>query len=170
MKKIILSIIILIFLTGCGIFNLSGFVLPDDIDFINTIEANNTPQKICSYIKDNFTYKEHYFYNPSPYDLFLNPEGDCNDLVIYAIFGANYHDYPTWHIRIFFKGTFKKHVLGIFLEDGKYTYLNIFAYCPIYASSFGEIVSDYFIDHELELKSYEVYDYDMNIIEEGYND
>ena len=70
----------------------------------------------------------------------------------------NYHNYPTYQIQISFKGTFIKHVLAVFLEDGKYTYLNIKAYYPLYASTFNEIVSHYFIDHELELKSYKVYD------------
>ena len=169
MKRVILSIIILIFLTGCGIFDLGDFVLPNDLEFISCIEESNTPKKICNYIKENFSYKENLFYSPDPYELWLIKEGDCNDFCTYAIFGANYHNYPTWQIIIYFKGTFIKHILAIFLEDDKYTYLNIKAYCPICASNFGEIVSDYFINHELELKSYKVYDYNVNLIGEGYN-
>ena len=166
MKTLLVLFVILTFLlSGCSVFNLSDFVLPDDIGFINTIVESDTPKKICSYIKENFTYKENYFYNPDPYELWLNPEGDCNDFVTYAIFGANYHDYPTWQIFIYFKGTFIKHVLAVFLEDSKYTYLNIKAYYPLYASSFDEIILHYFINHELELKSYEVYDYENNLIE-----
>ena len=164
---LILIFILTIFLSGCGVFSLSNFVLPDDIDFIKTIEINDTPQKICCYVKENFTYKENLFYNPSPYELWLNPEGDCNDFVTYALFGANYHNYPTWQMFIYFKGTFIKHILGIFLEDGKYTYLNIKAYCPICASSFKDVVSHYFINHELELNYYKVFDYNMNLIETG---
>lgn len=154
-----------ILLTGCSVFNLNDFVLPDDLEFINTINKLDTPEKICNYIKENFTYKENLFYNPSPYELWLTQEGDCNDFCTFAIFAVNYHNYPTYQIQISFKGTFIKHVLAVFLEDGKYTYLNIKAYYPLYASTFNEIVSHYFIDHELELKSYKVYDYNNNLIE-----
>ena len=169
MKKVILMIILLAFLTGCGIFNLSGFILPDDIDFINTINELDTPKKICSYIEENFDYKENIFYNPDPYTLWLIHEGDCNDFCTFAIFVANYHNYETYQIFIYFKGTFIKHVLGVFLEDGKYNYLDIKAYCPLCASSFDDIVSHYFIDHELELKRYKIYDYNTNIVEKIYN-
>jgi len=167
MKKIILFLILIIFLSGCSVFDLSNFVLPNDLEFISCIEKLDTPEKICCYIKDNITYKENFFYNPNPYELWLNPEGDCNDCVTFALFVANYHNYETYQIYIFFKGTFIKHILAVFLEDDKYTYLNIKAYCPICASSFKEIVSHYFIDHELELKTYKVFDYNMNFIEEN---
>lgn len=167
MKKIILFLIVIIFLSGCSVFNLNDFVLPDDIEFIETIETLDTPKKICQYMKDNFIYKENIFYNPDPYELWLCHEGDCNDLCTWAMFVADYHNYETHQIHISFKGTFIKHVLAIYREDNKYNYSNIKAYCPICASSFSEIISHYFTNHELELKSYKVYDYDMNLVEKN---
>lgn len=159
MKKILLFLILIIFLSGCSVFNLNNFVLPDDIDFIETIENLDTPEKICSYMKENFTYKENIFYNPDPYTLWSIQEGDCNDFCAFATFIANYHNYTTYQIVINFKGTFIKHILAVYLENDKYSYSNNKAYYPICASSFDEIVSHYFINHELELRSYKVYDY-----------
>jgi len=171
MKKIILISIILIFLTaGCGIFDLSDFVLPDDIDFINTINELNNPEKICSYMKENFTYKENIFYNPDPYTLWQTKKGDCNDFCTFAIFVANYHNYETYQIHIFFKGTFIKHVLAVYLENSKHNYSNIKAYYPINVDTFKDVVSHCFsFPCEYELKSYKVYNYNMNIVEQGYN-
>ena len=165
MKKIIFFLILIIFLSGCSVFNLNNFVLPNDIEFISCIEKLDTPEKICDYMKDNFTRKDNIFYNPDPYTLWLIQEGDCNDLCTFAMFVANYHRYKTFQIQISFKGTFIKHVLGIYLESDKYTYSNFKAYYPLNVSSFSEIISHYFTNHELELKSYKVYDYNMNLIE-----
>lgn len=44
MKKIILSIIILIFLTGCGIFDLGNFILPN---LASDPTENNVIGQIC---------------------------------------------------------------------------------------------------------------------------
>ena len=166
MKKIILFLILIIFLSGCSVFNLNGFVLPDDIEFISCIETLDTPEKICAYMKENFTYKKHYFYNPDPYTLWKTRKGDCNDLVTFAMFVANFHGYKTYQIQISFKGTSIKHVLAVYLEDGKYTYSNFKAYYPLYVLNFNDIITDYFsTTFEYELRSYKVYDYNMNLIE-----
>lgn len=167
-QVLILIFILTIFLSGCSVFNLSNFVLPNDPEFISCIEKLNTPKKICSYMKDNFTYKENIFYNPDPYTLWLTHEGDCNDLCTFAIFVAHYHNYKTFQIQISFKRTFIRHILAVYTENDKYSYSDIKAYCPICASSFDEIISHYSTkNHELELKSYKVYDYNMNLIEKN---
>jgi len=166
MKKIILFLILTIFLSGCSVFNLNDFVLPNDIEFISCIKMLDTPEKICSYMKENFTRKNNLFYNPDPYELWLCQEGDCNDLATFAMFVANFHGYETYQIQISFKGTFIKHVLAVYLEDGKYTYSNFKAYYPLYVLNFNDIVTDYFsTNFEYELRSYKVYDYNMNLIE-----
>ena len=165
MKKLFLLLILFIFLlTGCDIYNLNSFVLPDDAEFLALVQELDNPEKICSYMKENFARKDNIFYSPNPYELWLCQEGDCNDLVTFAMFVANFHGYKTYQIQISFKGTFIKHVLAAYLEDGKYTYSNFKAYYPLYVLSFDEIVSDYFINHELELKSYKVYGYENNLI------
>lgn len=48
MKKIlVLMLITTLLLSGCGTFNLNEFVMPDDVEFLATIESLNTPEKIC---------------------------------------------------------------------------------------------------------------------------
>jgi hypothetical protein len=167
MKKLMLFLMLTVLLSGCSLLNLSNVVLPDDINFINTVKELDTPEKICSYMKDNFVYKPNVFSNLEPYQLWLNQEGDCNDFAAFAMFVANYHNYTTYLIHIHFKGMLFTHVLAVYVENGKYTYSNNKAYYPIGVSSFYEIVSDYFdiIYYQEELSSYEVYDYDMNLIE-----
>ena len=167
---LILIFISTIFLPGCGVFNLSDFVLPDDIDFISCIEKLNTPEEICSYIKENFTYEPHLFSAPNPYTLWKTKKGDCNDLATFAQFVANYHGYDTYQLRIFFKKTFISHIMAIFKENDKYTYLNIKAYYPINVNTFEEVVFHFFsFPCEYELDYYEIYDYDMNSIEKIYS-
>jgi len=166
MKKIILFLILIFFLSGCSLCNLNDFVLPDDIEFIETIKTLDTPEKICSYIKENFKYEPHIFSAPNPYTLWKTKKGDCNDFATFAQFIAHYHGYDTYQLRIYFKKTFISHIMAIFKENGKYTYLNIKAYYPLYASSFNDVVLDFFkFPIEYELDYYEIYDYDMNRIE-----
>jgi len=88
MKKIILLILILILLTGCGIFNLNGWICPDDGEFLAVIEELDTPQKIGDYMLENFTYEAHNFYAPDPYTLWKTKKGDCNDFSTFGVFIA----------------------------------------------------------------------------------
>ena len=166
MKKIILFLILILFLSSCGVFNLNDFVLPDDIDFIETIETLNTPEKICAYMKDNFEYKAHAFYAPDPYTLWKTQKGDCNDFATFAIFIAHYHGYETYQIRIFYKNTFSYHVIAVFKENNKYNFSHNQGYFFVEKTTFKEIVLRYFFNYEL--KSYKVFDYDMNLIEQNY--
>ena len=169
MKIIVILILLVVTLSGCGTFNLSGWIMPGDLEFLAVIENLDTPEKICNYMKENFTYKEHPFYAPDPYTTWQIKEGDCNDLAIFAIFIANYHGYKVYQIHIHFKGTFIKHFLAVYIENGKYTYSNIKAYCPICADTFEEVISDFFKTcFEYELRKYKVYDYEMNLVEEGH--
>ena len=166
-KLLVLFIILTIFLSGCGIYNLSLFTLPDDTEFLALIEELDTPEKICQYMLDNFEYEKHLYYSPDPYTLWKTKKGDCNDYSVFAIFVANYHNYKTYQIHIFFKGTFIKHMLAIYLENDKYTYSNNKAYYPINVSTLKEVVEHYFdMVKEYELNYYTIYDYNMNIIEQ----
>jgi len=168
MKRLFVLILLTIFLSGCGIFNLNGWIIPDDLEFLAVVESLDTPQKICAYMKENFTYKEHLFYAPDPYTFWQLKEGDCNDFADFARFVANYHGYETYQILIYFKGTLLGHALGVFKENGGYSYSNIKAYYPIYADTFKEVVEHWEKSQsEYEVKYYKVYDYDNNLIEEG---
>ncbi len=170
MKKfLILTLLISItFLTGCGLFNLNGWIMPDDLEFLAVVESLDTPEKICDYMKENFTYKEHLFYAPDPYTFWKLKEGDCNDFGDFVRFVANYHSYETYRIIIYFKNTLLCHVLTAFVEYDKYTYSNNKAYYPIYVDTFEEVVSHFFETcFEYKYKAYKVYDYENNLIEVG---
>jgi len=171
MKRIILSIIILIFLTGCsGLFNLGNFVLPDDLEFIALMEELDTPEKICQYMLNNFTYKLCLYTSLTPYQLYTIKEGDCNDYVCFGMFFAHHHGYETYQSIIYFRNDSQKHSIAVYKEEkysfsdngdyftGKYNY-----------NSFLEIVNyDCYLRNKVWTK-YIVYDYNMNIIEQNYN-
>ncbi|HUV84524.1 MAG TPA: hypothetical protein VMV86_02385 [Methanosarcinales archaeon] len=142
MKKLLILILIT-FLTGCGVFNLGGFVMPDDSEFLAVVESLNTPEKICEYMEENFIYKIHRFYAPDPYTLWKLGEGDCNDFSTFAVFIADWHGYETYQIFIIFKNTLMGHYLGVFVENEKYNYSSNKEYHPISVNTFEEIVSDY---------------------------
>jgi len=166
MKKLLILLILSTFLlSGCGIYNLNNFVLPDDSEFLALIQELDTPQKICQYMKDNFTYEFHDSYTLNPYILWQFQKGDCNDLSIFATFIANYHGYETYQVKIYWQDIKIKHRLAVYREI-KYSFSdNCLYFFPIY-DNFLEIVNyDSFIQNKVWSK-YIVYDYDMNIIEQ----
>ena len=57
------------FLSGCGVFNLSNFVMTDDLEFLALVEELVTPKKIVDYMSDNFTFEQHNYYALNPYIL-----------------------------------------------------------------------------------------------------
>ena len=166
-KLIILSILIIsIFLTSCTklwILNPSTITMPDDIEFINLVKQLDTPRKIADYMTDNFTYKVHLYYTPSPYTLWQIKEGDCNDFSTFACFVANYHGYTTYQILIIYKNG--DHAIAVFQDINNYGYtfytvLNVLNYYDFEHNSFTDIC-DYFGCHWTE---YYVYDYSMNLV------
>lgn len=165
MKRILLFIIILILLSGCGIFNLNYFVMPDDLEFLLVIDGLNTPKKISDYMQENFTYEKHYFKTLSPYELFLYKKGDCDNFSTFGIFAANYHDYETYQIEIELKNTLCTHWVGVYVE-GNYSFTDNQYYYPNFDTS-REIVEESSKHINYEWVSYKMYNYDMNIIERG---
>ncbi len=149
-KYIIILILISLTLTGCGIYNLNSFILPDDLEFIQTIEELDTPEKIGQYIYNNFTYEAHPYNVLSPYSMWKTKKGDCNDISTFAVFVANYHGYKTY--QVFFYGDIN-HAIAVFIEDGQYTYISDNKYYPI---DFRENINNY--------NYYEIYDYEMNLV------
>ena len=164
LSKIIIVIILSCLLTGCWLQNVSNFVIPDDEDFIETINRLDTPQKICTYMKENFEW-EWTIRTYTPYQLWLvsrqNKYGDCSDYSAFAIFVAHYHGYEVF--QMFMWKNRMPHVLGVFVENDKYTYSDNQYYHPIYVKTFREVIEN----HSSEFQSYKVYDYNMNIIERG---
>ena len=95
-------------------------------------------------------------------------KGDCNDFSTFGTYIAKYHGYKTYQIFIYFKEITLGHVIAVYGENGKYNYSSNWEYIPIQANNFKEVVTSYFsFDDEYELKNYEVYDYEMNLIAEG---
>ena len=167
-KLLILLILSVLFLSGCGVYNLNYFVMPDDDEFLALIIELNTPRKICQYMEDNFTYEVHSHYAPTPYVIWKTGKADCNDYVTFAQFIANHHGYETYHLLVTFTYNDEKtkHSLGVYLENDKYNYSNCTYYCLLNATSFEDIVIHNFRPPcESEVISYEVYDYNNNLIE-----
>jgi len=173
MKKAILLIIILIFLTGCGMFDLGGFITPDDVEFIACVKELDTPQKISNYMILNFTYEAHIFYTPDPYTLWKTGLGDCDDMAIFGAYAAYVNNIEVYNIRIFYSGTIVKHRIAIYVEDDGLSftdnqdYFNNYGY---FFSTFREIVKyDNTLKNDKSWSKYIVYNYDMNIVEQGHN-
>lgn len=170
--KIFLSVLILIgimifltSLTGCGLFNLTDWVMPDDKEFIAIIETLNTPKKVCKYMEDNFEWKLHWS-SYSPYQMWLAnvkfKAGDCNDMSCFAVFVAHWHGYEVYQIYIV-DTSFYSHLLGVFVENGGYTSSSNTEYYSWVCESFEDVVNI----HRNNYISYKVYDYENNLIEVG---
>jgi hypothetical protein len=181
MKKVILLLIIIIFLTGCGNYFLDNFIIPDDKEFLTLIKELDTPEKIDNYMEENFEFELHLLYTPDPYILWKTKKGDCNDFSTFGVFIANYHGYKTYQIEIFLSGTVLKHWIAIYSENNGFTIIDTQDYISGYPkiidnqlcfpnfNSFEQIVKyDSLRKNTIWLK-YIVYDYDMNIIEEVKN-
>jgi len=169
MKKIILCLLMICLLTGCGsgLYNLNNFVLPDDIEFLIVIEEIYTPEKIGNYMLENFTYEAHNFTAQSPYELFLSKKGDCDEFAKFGVFIADYHGYETYQIGLTFKTTSMTHWIGIYVED-KLSFTNNRMYYYGF-DTFREIVEFGTSQTGHEWTKYTIYDYDMNIVETVYN-
>ncbi len=167
MKKIIIFLILTLLLSGCSVFNLNDFVLPDDIEFINTINELDTPKKICSYMKEYFTYETHLFYEPDPYTFWKLKRGDCTDFANFGTFVASYHGHETWQVHIYFNSSYF-HIIAVYKESYGYSFSSNQFYYPkddIYHNNFQECVDRDFLFRLDDWVSYEVYDYNMNLIE-----
>ncbi|MDP2967189.1 MAG: hypothetical protein Q8N87_02135 [bacterium] len=147
-------------------YNLGGFILPDDEDFINLVEQLQSPKQICQYMQDNFTYEPHDFYTLSPYQLYQLKKGDCDDFSTFVVFILNYHSYETYQIAIDYKNFFIDHFIAVFREYDKLNFTDNCSYFNIGATDFREIVEyDCWLRDKIWSK-YVVYSYDMDVIEE----
>jgi len=170
MKKVILSIVILIFLAGCnGLYNISNFILPNDPEFLILIEELDTPKKTCQYMQDNFEYENNSI-ALSPYQLFLIKKGDCDDFKNWAIYFPNCHGYETYQILIEFPSYEYEddgyHMIGVFKEGDYYNISENMLYIECFCKCFEEIMNFHLYRGWI---SYIVYDYKMSFIEQGYN-
>lgn len=164
--KNILIVILLISLTGCGIFNLDSFVTPDDLEFYEMVKGLETPEKIAEYMLDNFTYEEHLLWTPSPYNLWKTKKGDCNDFSTFGVFIADWHGYETYQIKITWKDTISVHYIAVYKEDYFFSLTDNRVY--LYGlSNFQDavLIDSLYLHQGRAVSGYTVYDYEMNIIE-----
>lgn len=171
MKKtlLVIGILSIIFLTGCGIFKIDGWVWPEDLEFITLIEELDTPRKISCYMIENFEYEAHYLWTPTPYFFWKRGKGDCNDLETFARFVANWHGYETYRIRIFWSGTIEKHCIAVYVEDDGLSFTD----CQYYFNDYGYFFNTFrqIVERDCkyhpgyELKRFVVYDYWGNKVE-----
>lgn len=142
-------------LTGCGIYNINSFVLPDDLEFIQTIEQLDTPEKICQYMFFNFKYELQKYGVKTPYELWKTKKGDCNDFSKWVEFVGSYHGYETYQMRLIKEGI--NHWLGIFKIEGKYYYTDNQFYCSTPYVSLEEIFNTYNLINNSKYSGYEIY-------------
>lgn len=170
MKKLLIPLLILLifFLSGCVVFDLNGWVVPDDPEFLALIEELDTPQKIGNYMLENFTYEIHDFYTLDPYELWQTKKGDCDDFSAFGVFMADYHNYETYQVEIF-DNTWFTHYVAVYDENIWYSITD----CQDYYfgfDTFREIV-DYVCDIRNKVwTQYIVYDYWNDVIEQVTND
>ena len=164
-KLLILFILLTIFLSGCGLYNLNNIVLPYDAEFLALIQELDTPQKIGDYMLENFTYEFHDLYALDPYSLWKSKKGDCNDFVTFGTFIANYHGYTTYQLGIFYENY--KHRIAVYNESN-YSITNNQYYYPDF-DTFREIVDFDSKSRSIDWLKYKVYDYNINVIEQGTN-
>jgi len=167
-KLLILLMIFTLFLSGCGLFNLDGWLVPDDEEFLAVVESLDTPEKIGNYMLENFEYKSNNFLL-TPYQLYKSKVGNCDDFSNFAVFIANHHGYETNQILIEFPlyiYNSQYHMIGVFKEGNYYNIFENTLYIECFCENFKEIMNFYLYHGWL---SYTVYDYNMNIIEQETN-
>lgn len=153
---------------GYGYFDLTGWSSSNSA-FNNCIAGLDTPEEICDYMEDNFDHTSHpeaY----SPYEQWLNEDGDCNDYSTFAIYAAHTHGYEVYQIHVEYTTSAGKkvaHALGVFVEKGKLNYSDNDRYGPAQKNSFQEIVADY-IEYKqtLTLRSWYAMNYDLEKVNE----
>jgi len=160
-KLLILLILLILFLTGCSIYNLNTFVLPDDAEFIALVQELDTPEKIGDYMLENFTYKPNSMLL-NPYQLFVTKNGNCDDFSLFITYIAHRHNYETYQILIEFP-LGKYHMIGVFKEGNYYNISENTLYIECFCNNFKEIMNFYLYRDWI---SYIVYDYNMKIIEQ----
>ncbi len=171
MKKILILLILSVFLlSGCGIYNLNFFVLPDDAEFLALIQELDTPEKIGDYMLDNFEYEPHPYILLTPYQLYITKKGDCDDFANFARFIAHYHGYETFLIKISYNNYAFNHYLAIYKENGLYNFSDNQHYFLVNYNNFYDIVlldSQWVYDRYGYIwTKYTVYDYNNNIVEQ----
>jgi len=155
-----------IFLSGCGVYDLGNFTVPDDMEFIACIEQLDTPEKICQYMADNIIYESHFLYTPDPYTIWRDKRGDCNDMSAFAVFVANYNGIEAYQVAVMIASTCG-HAFAVYREGGKYSFSSNYTYYKPEYDSFRGIVEYFFDEENTDWVNYSVYDHNNNLVESG---
>ena len=141
-------------LPGSGLYQ-------DDPEFVNVVNALDSPKKICQYMENNINYKE--LSGPhSPYQTYLSKEGDCADYAVFASAIANFHGYECFFIIMYWTSDVC-HAITVYNMGDYYTYSSNYLYFDQNFDSIEECVnhcaSTYIGFIEGTLSSYEVYNW-----------
>ena len=140
-------------LPGSGLYQ-------DDPEFVNIVNALDSPKKIVKYMEDNFNYK--LLCGPhSPYQTYLSKEGDCADHSVFACAIANYHGYECFSVRMCWTSSDMGHRITVYNMGEYYTYSSNDLYFGQRFNSIEECVNhcaSIYIGYILS--SYEVYNWD----------
>ncbi|GAH39567.1 unnamed protein product, partial [marine sediment metagenome] len=139
--------------SGCGIYNLNHFTLPDDAEFLALVQELDTPEKTCNYMSENFVYGSNNV-TLTPYQLYKIKVGNCDDFSNFATFFPNYHGYKTYQILIEFPLE-DYHMIGVFKEGNYYNISENTLYIECLCETFKEIMNFYLYQDWI---SYIVYD------------
>ena len=159
MKKIIGLILIMLMLSSCSnIYNLDNFVMPDDLEFLQVVKELDTPEKIGSYMENNFEYDGKYVWKTlSPYELWKVKKGVCGDFATFGVFVADYHGYETYFVIIHFDNLVDTHAIAIYQEDNNYTYSSNYEYFPLHTESIDKVIKHYDIyEYRYKVERYKV--------------
>jgi len=149
-------------------------LFPDVPEFMEAIEELDTPEKIGNYMLEKFVYENHPPGCKDTYILWVDKTGRCSDFARFATIIANYHGYETYEIATnayMPDGKYVSHTLGVYVEDGGYTYSSNQYYSGIIFNTFEEIVNDSFSSwNPMPVStSYCVWNHDCERVEESPN-
>ena len=143
-------LIIVLLLSGCEVNLKVPYLHPIIFDlchwsssnssFVSCINNLKTPEQICQYMEDHFTYKSPVVFGKSPYDMWKNTYGDCRDYSCFGSYVAQKHGYTAYDM--YMNLSVGSHINGIYKEGSSYSYSNCYGYRSGF-SSFQAIVNDY---------------------------
>jgi len=118
MYKVFIALLIIMFLSGCGIYNLDNFTIPNDIQFLECVAGLDTVPLIAQYMEDNFTYKIRPYNTLSPYGMWKIREGDCTDYGAFGVFAARYNGIEAYQVLIYYSDGTLNHINAVYkVED-----------------------------------------------------
>lgn len=140
-------------------------------EFIDCISGLDTPKKIGAYMLENFANhtKEDKPNVRNSYGFWKIKKGNCVDFSEFGAFVANYHGYKVYQLGIIHEGIPAKHLITIYVKDGRMSFTSNQEYFDNYGNwfkSFEEIKYFLYIHHPpgYRPKEYTINSYENRII------